>query len=100
VLIESLFKPTPVPNLLHKIRKPSGSLQEQKVKEHSLAIASLVIPSFMHTALTESLFWLGLGIMLPVGYAVAYPVVYWALKRGHEQRTAGAQTAHHQYIFQ
>jgi len=35
----------------------------------------------MHAALTDALFWLGLGIILPAGYAVAYPAMYWAMKR-------------------
>jgi hypothetical protein len=52
-----------------------------------------VIPGFMHAALTDALFWLGLGIILPAGYAVAYPAMYWAMKR--EQKKEGISTHHH-----
>ena len=37
-------------------------------------------------ALTDALFWLGLGIILPAGYAVAYSAMYWAMKQ--EQKKA------------
>jgi hypothetical protein len=35
----------------------------------------------MHAALTDALFWLALGIIVPAGYAVAFPAMYWAMKR-------------------
>ena len=47
---------------------------------------TFIIPGFMHAALTNALFWLELGIILPAGYAVAYPAMYWAMKR--EQKKA------------
>jgi hypothetical protein len=46
-----------------------------------LAFAIGYIPGFMHAAITDTLFWVGLGIILPAGYAVAYPAMYWAMKR-------------------
>lgn len=52
-----------------------------------------VIPGFMHAALTDALFWLGLGIILPAGYAVAYPAMYWAMKR--EQKRGMKAHYHH-----
>jgi hypothetical protein len=54
------------------------SIAAMEITENSLAF---IIPGFMHTALTDALFWLGLGIILPAGYAVAYPAMYWAMKR-------------------
>ena len=30
---------------------------------------------------TDALFWLALGMILPAGYAVAYPAMYWTMKR-------------------
>jgi hypothetical protein len=52
---------------------------------------SLLIPGFMQAGLTDATFWLGLGIILPAGYAVAYPAMHRTMKR--EQRAASAQTA-------
>lgn len=46
---------------------------------------ALLIPGFMHAALTDSLFWMGLGIILPAGFAASYPAIYWAMKRGQQQ---------------
>ena len=66
----------------------TASIAAMETVEISLA---LMIPGFMHAGLTEATFWLGLGIILPAGYAVAYPAMYWAMRR--EQRK-GMQ-AHH-----
>jgi Domain of unknown function (DUF4396) len=68
----------------------TASITAMEITENSLAF---IIPGFMHAVITDALFWLGLGIILPAGYAVAYPAMYWAMKR--EQRTAGTRTAHH-----
>ena len=57
------------------------------------SVLVFMIPGFMHAALTDALFWLGLGIILPAGYAVAYPAMYWAMKR--EQKREGMQAHHH-----
>lgn len=56
----------------------TASIAAMETIENGLAF---VIPGFMHSGPTESLFWLGLGIILPAGYAVAYPAMYWAMKR-------------------
>lgn len=56
----------------------TASIAAMETIENSLA---LTIPGFMHSGPTESLFWLGLGIILPAGYAVAYPAMSWAMKR-------------------
>jgi hypothetical protein len=69
-----------------------ASIAAMEITENSLVF---VIPGFMHAALTDALFWLGLGIILPAGYAVAYPAMYWAMKR--EQKREGMQTHHHHY---
>jgi hypothetical protein len=68
----------------------TASITAMEITENSLAF---IIRGFMHAVITDALFWLGLGIILPAGYAMAYPAMYWAMKR--EQRTAGTQTAHH-----
>ena len=52
----------------------TASIAAMETIENSLA---LTIPGFMHSGPTESLFWLGLGIILPAGYAVAYPAMSW-----------------------
>ena len=40
----------------------------------------------MHATLTDALFWSGLGIILPAGFAAAYPAMYWAMKRQQRQQ--------------
>jgi hypothetical protein len=62
----------------------TASITAMETVEISLAF---LIPGFMHAGLTDATFWLGLGIILPAGYAVAYPAMYWAMKR--EQKKAG-----------
>jgi hypothetical protein len=56
----------------------TASIAAMEITENSLAF---IIPGFMDAVLTDALFWLGLGIILPAGYAVAYPAMYWAMKR-------------------
>lgn len=68
----------------------TASIAAMETVEISLA---LMIPGFMHAVLTDALFWLGLGIILPAGYAVAYPAMYWAMMR--EQKKGSIQTHHH-----
>ena len=65
------------------------SIAAMEITENSLVF---IIPGFMHAALTDALFWLGFGIILPAGYAVAYPAMYWAMKR---EQKRGMQTHHH-----
>ena len=55
------------------------SIAAMETAEISLA---LLIPGFMHAALTDILFWIGLGIILPAGFAASYPAMYWAIRRG------------------
>jgi hypothetical protein len=58
------------------------SIAAMETAEISLA---LLIPGFMHAALTDSLFWMGLGIILPAGFAASYPAMYWAMRRGQQR---------------
>jgi hypothetical protein len=67
----------------------TASIAAMETVEISLA---LMIPGFMHAAHTDALFWMGLGIILPAGYAVAYPAMYWAMKR---QQKKGLMQSHH-----
>jgi hypothetical protein len=67
----------------------TASITAMEITENSLAF---IIPGFMHAAVTDALFWLGLGIILPAGYAVAYPAMYWAMKR--EQKRGGGMQMH------
>ena len=62
----------------------TASIAAMETIENGLAF---VIPGFMHSGPTESLFWMGLGIILPAGYAVAYPAMYWAMKREQKKGT-------------
>jgi hypothetical protein len=47
----------------------------------------------MDAVLIDALFWLCFGIILPAGYAVAYPATYWAMKR--EEKREWMPTIHH-----
>jgi hypothetical protein len=58
------------------------SIATMETAEISLA---LLIPGFMHAALTDALFWMGLGIILPAGFAASYPAMYWVMGRGQQQ---------------
>ena len=62
------------------------SIAAMETIENSLAF---IIPGFMHVGPTDALFWLGLGIILPAGYAVAYPAMYWAMKREEKKAISG-----------
>jgi uncharacterized protein YqgC (DUF456 family) len=66
------------------------SIAAMETVENSLAF---IIPGFMHSGPTDSLFWLSLGIILPAGYAVAYPAMYWAMKR--EPKKGSLQSHQH-----
>ena len=68
----------------------TASITAMEITENSLVF---LIPGFMHAGVTDALFWPGLGIILPAGYAVAYPAMYWAMKR--EQKRGGMQMPHH-----
>jgi hypothetical protein len=59
------------------------SIAAMETAEISLA---LLIPGFMHATLTDALFWSGLGIILPAGFAASYPAMYWAMKRQQRQQ--------------
>jgi uncharacterized membrane protein len=58
------------------------SIATMETAEISLA---LLIPGFMHAALTDALFWMGLGTILPAGFAASYSAMYWAMGRGQQQ---------------
>jgi hypothetical protein len=62
----------------------TASISAMELTENLLAF---MIPGFMMATLTDALFWLGLGIVLPAGFAVSYPAMYWAMRR--EQRKKG-----------
>lgn len=67
------------------------SISAMEITENSLVF---LIPGFMHVGLTDALFWLGLGIILPAGYAFSYPAMYWVMKR-EQKKAEGAHAAHH-----
>ena len=68
----------------------TASITAMEITENSLAF---IIPGFMNAAITDALFWLGLGIILLAGYAVAYPAMYWAMKR-EQKRGGGGMHVH------
>ena len=68
----------------------TASISAMEITENALAF---LIPGFMMASLNDAIFWLGLGIILPAGYAVSYPAMYWAMKR--EQKYGSMQSHHH-----
>lgn len=68
----------------------TASIASMEFAENSMVF---LIPGFMHATLTDAIFWLGLGIILPVGFLAAYPIMYLAMKR--EQQKMMAQMRHH-----
>ncbi len=68
----------------------TASISAMEITENMLAF---LVPGFMMASLTDAVFWLGLGIILPAGYAVSYPAMYWAMKR--EQKKGATMAQHH-----
>jgi hypothetical protein len=46
-------------------------------------------------SLADAVFWLGMGIILPAGFAVSYPAMYWAMKSEQQKSAAQKQQHHH-----
>jgi hypothetical protein len=62
----------------------TASISAMELTENLLAF---MIPGFMMaTTLTDAVFWLGLGIILPAGFAVSYPAMYWAMRREENKK--------------
>lgn len=63
--------------------KSNSSWRHGKYSRYKTAGVSLalLIPGFMHAALTE----MGLGIILPAGFAASCPPMYWTMGRGQQQ---------------
>ena len=56
----------------------TASITAMETAENSIA---LLIPGFMAASLLDSMFWVGLGIMMPFGFLASYPIMYWVMKR-------------------
>ncbi len=56
----------------------TASITAMETAENSIAF---IIPGFMVASLFDSIFWIGLAIMLPFGFLASYPVMYWVMKR-------------------
>lgn len=56
----------------------TASITAMETTENSIAF---LIPGFMATTLLDSMFWIGLGIMIPFGFLASYPVMYFIMKR-------------------
>jgi uncharacterized membrane protein len=67
----------------------TASIAEMEAAEISVAFA---IPGFMMAGMHDATFWLGLGLVLPTGFAAAYPAMYWAMRR---EQKKGAHAHHH-----
>ncbi|MGI8831886.1 MAG: DUF4396 domain-containing protein [Nitrososphaeraceae archaeon] len=42
-------------------------------------------PTQITLFLRDALFWIGLGMILPAGFAASYPAMYWAMRHGQQQ---------------
>lgn len=56
----------------------TASISAMETAENTIAF---LIPGFMAASLLDSMFWVGLGIMLPFGFMASYPIMYWVMKR-------------------
>lgn len=56
----------------------TASIASMEFAENTVAF---MIPGFMGAALFSSMFWIGLGLILPVGFAASYPIMYYAMKK-------------------
>ena len=56
----------------------TASITAMETAENSIAF---LIPGFMAASLLDSMFWIGLGIMMPFGFLASYPIMYWVMKR-------------------
>jgi hypothetical protein len=56
----------------------TAGITAMEISENTVAF---LIPGFMGAALFGPIFWLGLGIILPVGFLAVYPIMYWAMKK-------------------
>ena len=54
------------------------SISSMEIAENAVAF---LIPGFMGAALFSSMFWIGLGLILPAGFAASYPIMYYAMKK-------------------
>jgi hypothetical protein len=56
----------------------TASITAMETVENSIAF---LIPGFLTASLFGSLFWIGIGIMLPFGFLASYPIMYYMMKR-------------------
>ncbi|NND86828.1 MAG: DUF4396 domain-containing protein [Nitrosopumilus sp.] len=56
----------------------TASIASMEFAENTTAI---LIPGFMGAHLFGAIFWMGLAIILPVGFLASYPIMYWAMKK-------------------
>ena len=53
------------------------SIASMEFAENTVA---LLIPGFMMSFIFDSIFWIGYGIMLTVGFCASYPIMNWLMK--------------------
>ncbi|MFB5631565.1 MAG: DUF4396 domain-containing protein [Nitrosopumilaceae archaeon] len=56
----------------------TAGITAMEISENTVAF---LIPGFMGAHLFGPIFWLGLAIILPVGFLAVYPIMYWAMKK-------------------
>ena len=56
----------------------TASIASMEFAENTVAF---LIPGFIGAHLFGLIFWIGLAIILPVGFLASYPIMYWAMKK-------------------
>ena len=56
----------------------TASIASMEFAENTVAF---LIPGFIGAHLFGPIFWIGLAIILPVGFLASYPIMYWAMKK-------------------
>ncbi|MCC6414272.1 MAG: DUF4396 domain-containing protein, partial [Saprospiraceae bacterium] len=52
------------------------------VMETAQVLTEIYTPGVMEAGLTDSLFWMGMGLAMVAGFVAAFPVNYWLIGRG------------------
>jgi uncharacterized protein (DUF2062 family) len=67
----------------------TASISSMEFAENAVAF---LIPGFIGAGFLDPIFYLGFAIILPIGFAAAYPAMYYTMKKLHEK---GEHMHHH-----
>lgn len=60
----------------------TASISSMEFAENAVAF---LIPGFIGAGFLDPIFYLGFAIILPIGFAAAYPAMYYTMKKLHEK---------------